>query len=68
MCIRPGNLVKYRVGDSPIMYVEDVSHWNDRKCLCVWVEDRVQKKDSFASGALQTVYADGTPRNYDEEN
>jgi hypothetical protein len=66
MWIRSGNLVKFRVGDSPIMYVERVG-WGDRNCLCVWVEDRVQRKESFPAGALQTVYVDGTPRDYTKE-
>jgi hypothetical protein len=67
MHLRPGNLVKYRVGDSPIMYVEHISGAVDRNCLCVWVEDGVRRKDSFPSGTLQTVYVDGTPRRYPKE-
>jgi hypothetical protein len=39
----------------------------DPRCSCVWVEDRVRKGGTFRVSQLQTVYADGSPRNYDEE-
>jgi hypothetical protein len=39
----------------------------DFECWCVWVEDRVRKAGVFRLSHLQTVYADGSPRNYDEE-
>jgi hypothetical protein len=67
MWIRAGNLVRHKVGGGPIMYVQfapSLSDW----CHCVWVEDRMRKYECFPVGALYTVYADGTPRDYDEEN
>lgn len=39
----------------------------DYLCSCVWVEHRVRKGGTFRSSHLQTVYADGSPRTYDEE-
>ena len=39
----------------------------DCPCGCIWVEDREQKFATFRATHLQSVYADGSPRNYDEE-
>jgi hypothetical protein len=37
------------------------------KCECVWVEDRKKMVADFDQELLQSVYADGSPRNYDDE-
>jgi uncharacterized protein YodC (DUF2158 family) len=73
MWLRPGNLVRHKSG-GPIMMIDGVTPegmWlldpRDYWCSCVWVEDRVRKGGTFRSSHLQTVYADGSPRNYDEE-
>ena len=66
MLIKPGNLVRHKAGDGPIMLVETVTPFV-ATCSCVWVEDRVWKSAQFSASTLQTVYADGTPRDYDEE-
>ena len=73
MWLRPGNLVRHK-GGGPIMMIDLVTpeempliDRRDYLCSCVWVEDRVQKGGTFRSSHLQTVYADGSPRNYDEE-
>jgi uncharacterized protein YodC (DUF2158 family) len=72
MWLRPGNLVRHKSG-GPIMMVDTAppeSMWlpnPDFECWCVWVEDRVRKAGVFRFSHLQTVYADGSPRNYDEE-
>jgi hypothetical protein len=34
---------------------------------CIWVEDGQTKAGHFQPTVLQTVYADGTPRNYEDE-
>jgi hypothetical protein len=73
MWLRPGNLVKHRSG-GPIMMV-DLGPLDqfmpmrplDPECSCVWVENGVKKGAAFPVSHLQPVYADGTPRNYDEE-
>jgi hypothetical protein len=70
MWIRTGNLVRHKVGGGPIMYVELAGTWGggDAHCSCVWVEDRMRTCGMFRAAQLYTVHADGTPRNYDEEN
>jgi hypothetical protein len=66
MWIRTGNLVRHKAGDGPIMFVEKVTPFV-ATCSCVWVEDGVRKAAQFPASTLQTVYADGTPRDYDDE-
>jgi hypothetical protein len=46
----------------------DVAHstWQTR-VSCVWVENRQKQATSFDAQSLQTVYADGTPRDYSKE-
>jgi uncharacterized protein YodC (DUF2158 family) len=73
MRFRVGNLVKHKSG-GPIMMIdlappEDI--WlldpSNHPCGCIWVEDRARKFATFGSGHLQAVYADGSPRDYDQE-
>jgi hypothetical protein len=73
MWLRPGNLVRHKSG-GPIMMV-DVAPFEgmgmlppDPECWCVWVEDRVKKGGIFRVSHLETVYADGSPRNYEHED
>jgi len=37
------------------------------KYECTWVEDHKKMVEDFDEKLLQTVYADGSPRNYDGE-
>jgi hypothetical protein len=39
----------------------------DFECWCIWTEDRERKSAVHRASHLQAVYADGSPRNYDEE-
>jgi len=71
MWFRDGNLVKHKSG-GPIMMVERapperLRNWGDW-ISCVWVEDGQRNVKLFYSGELQAVYADGTPRNYDDKD
>lgn len=36
-------------------------------CDCTWVEDRIKRSATFFASYLQAVFADGSPRKYDEE-
>ncbi|MEH2525913.1 uncharacterized protein YodC (DUF2158 family) [Bradyrhizobium sp. AZCC 2176] len=72
MRLRVGNLVKHKSG-GPIMMVDAAPPDGmrlldgDVYCSCVWVESRVRKFRTFRFSHLETVYADGSPRNYDAE-
>jgi hypothetical protein len=75
MMLRPGNLVRHRSG-GPIMMVDDLisreqfgssSFFHDAPHDCTWLENGIKKIGSFRPSELQCVYADGTPRNYDDE-
>lgn len=72
MILRPGNLVRHRSG-GPIMMVDDLISregvWGipDPTHDCTWLENGIKKIGSFRASELQSVYADGTPRNYDDE-
>jgi uncharacterized protein YodC (DUF2158 family) len=73
MWLRVGNLVRHKSG-GPIMMVDAAlpdGMWlldhDEACCSCVWVESRVRKFGTFRSSHLETVYADGSPRNYDAE-
>ena len=75
MVLRPGNLVRHKSG-GPIMMVDDLvsreefgrsSFVRDAGHDCTWLENGVKKIGSFRPSELQCVYADGTPRNYDDE-
>jgi uncharacterized protein YodC (DUF2158 family) len=74
MILRPGNLVRHKSG-GPIMMVDDLisreqfernSFLRDAPHDCTWLEDGIKKIGSFRPSELQCVYADGTPRSYDE--
>jgi hypothetical protein len=72
MRLRSGNLVRHKSG-GPIVMVDlapPESLWlidPDFECWCIWVEDRVRKSAGHRASHLQPVYADGSPRNYDDE-
>lgn len=73
MRLKPGNLVTHKSG-CPIMLIDRVwpEHlWlmnrSDYPCDCTWVEDRVPRAATFLATQLRPVYADGSPRSYDEE-
>lgn len=75
MVLRPGNLVRHKSG-GPIMMIDDLTSRDQFKGLwgihdaphdCTWHEKGVKKIGSFRPSELQSVYADGTPRNYDTE-
>jgi uncharacterized protein YodC (DUF2158 family) len=75
MILRPGNLVRHKSG-GPIMMVDDLISreqfkdmfgFHDAAHECTWLENGVKKIGSFRALELQSVYADGTPRNYDDE-
>jgi uncharacterized protein YodC (DUF2158 family) len=72
MILRPGNLVRHRSG-GPIMMMDDpISRegmWgaHDAPHDCTWLENGVKKIGRFRASELQSVYADGTPRNCDDE-
>jgi uncharacterized protein YodC (DUF2158 family) len=66
---RVGNLVRHKSG-GPIMIVEDV--WvgvgtSSPELTCTWVEDRERKFARFKGDMVETVYADGSPRDYTNE-
>ena len=72
MFLRPGNLVRHKSG-GPIMMIDD-REWMggsrgppDPQHQCTWVENGTKKAAMFQESQLQCVYADGTPRDYDEE-
>lgn len=75
MILRPGNLVRHRSGGA-IMMVDDLisrerfgrsSFVRDAPHYCTWLENGTKKISSFHPSELQCAYADGTPRNYDDE-
>ncbi|MCG2642446.1 MULTISPECIES: hypothetical protein [Bradyrhizobium] len=73
MFLRPGNLVRHKSG-GPIMMIDDQvsiegmwGSYDDPHHQCAWVENGIKKFGTFRASQLQCVYADGTPRNYDEE-
>ncbi|MBR0757966.1 hypothetical protein JQ604_37795 [Bradyrhizobium jicamae] len=73
MYFRPGNLVRHKSG-GPIMMIDDIASINvymgshdGPSHQCTWVEQGIKRFGSFRASQLQCVYADGTPRNYDEE-
>ena len=75
MILRPGNLVRHKSG-GPIMMVDDLIPreqfrgafgFYDSHHDCTWLENGLKKTGSFRPSELKCVYADGTPRNYDEE-
>ena len=39
----------------------------DFQCWCVWIEGQARKGSVYRASHLQAVYADGSPRNYDDE-
>lgn len=75
MILRPGNLVRHKSG-GPIMMIDDLISKDQFKGVwgihdaphdCTWHENGVKKVGSFRPSELQSVYADGTPRDYDTE-
>jgi uncharacterized protein YodC (DUF2158 family) len=72
MFLRPGNLVRHKSG-GPIMMIDDresIGGWrgpDDPQHQCTWVENGTKKAATFRASQLQSVCADGTPRNYDNE-
>ena len=70
MQLRVGNLVRHKSG-GPIMMVSRVLPRLPMmaffKYECTWVEDNKKLVEEFDEKLLQTVYADGSPRNYDDE-
>jgi uncharacterized protein YodC (DUF2158 family) len=66
--LKPGNLVRHLSG-GPIMMIEKPSSWTifEPRYSCVWVENGRPQYGHFHLGSLQTVYADGTPRDYTKE-
>ena len=67
MQLRVGNLVKHKSG-GPIMIVDWAPAYPvQMEVGCIWVEDRKTKAGHFQPAVLQPVFADGTPRNYDDE-
>ena len=70
MWFRDGNLVRHKSG-GPIMIVDKAFPERWRNWVpwisCVWVVNGQKNVTFFHAGELQTVYADGTPRNYDDE-
>jgi uncharacterized protein YodC (DUF2158 family) len=72
MRLRAGNLVRHKSG-GPIMVIDMVLPEGvrvldpDVPYGCSWTEDRGQKSAVFRASHLQAVYADGSPRNYDDE-
>jgi uncharacterized protein YodC (DUF2158 family) len=75
MILKPGNLVRHKSG-GPIMLVDDLisreqfresSFILDAPHDCTWLENGIKKIGSFRPSELQCVYADGTPRNYDND-
>jgi uncharacterized protein YodC (DUF2158 family) len=72
MWLRPGNLIRHKSG-GPIMMIGAAppeGMWlvnPDFECHCIWVEDRVRKRGVFRVSHLQSVYADGSPRSYENE-
>lgn len=69
--IRVGNLVRHKSG-GPIMLVSNLPppKWGRWTAFaeCVWVEDGKRQINTFPLNILQTVYADGSQRNYAETN
>lgn len=65
--IRVGNLVRHKSG-GPIMLVSSLLRdWGRPPFAeCVWVEDGKRRYNKFQLDSLQTVYADGSQRNYAE--
>jgi uncharacterized protein YodC (DUF2158 family) len=66
--LRPGNLVRHKSG-GPIMMVDrEVPSLDaiEPSVSCTWVEDRQHRFAFFKIGTLQTVHADGAPRDYNE--
>jgi uncharacterized protein YodC (DUF2158 family) len=66
IAIRTGNLVRHKSG-GPIMMVEEIRKpdmLTPAFAECVWVENRQLRHNKFHLDALQTVYANGSPRDY----
>ena len=67
---RVGNLVRHLSG-GPIMMIDGVSQYNRffdvPKLSCVWVEDGERRAGYFMGDMVQTVFADGSPRDYSDE-
>jgi uncharacterized protein YodC (DUF2158 family) len=74
MQLRIGNLVRHKSG-GPIMMIDLTPPENiwllrqrsDYPLGCVWTEAGKRKFAAFRPSDLQPVYADGSPRNYDNE-
>jgi uncharacterized protein YodC (DUF2158 family) len=67
---RAGNLVRHLSG-GPIMMIDGVyqHRWFDVPTLsCVWVEDGERRASRFTGDLVQTVFADGSPRDYSKED
>jgi uncharacterized protein YodC (DUF2158 family) len=67
MRLRVGNLVKLKLGGPIMMVTWGPVRGPDINCECTWVEDRQTRYARFPEHALQAVYVDGSPRNYDDE-
>jgi len=68
MRLRVGNLVKAKgIGGAIMMVTGGPLRGPSLNCECTWVEEGEKRYARFSEHALQAVYADGSPRSYDDE-